>query len=56
MNAEELKNLQRLLRQWIFLWSFGTRRDAQVLRTLPEEPRVLELEELGQLEGFAMRA
>ena len=55
-NAEELKNLQRLLRQLICLWSFDTRRYAQVLRTLPEELRVLELEELGQLEELAMRA
>ena len=53
-NAEELKNLQRLLRQLICLWSFDTRRDAQVLRTLPEELRALE--ELEQHEEFAVRA
>ena len=40
----------------ICLWSFDTRRYAQVLRTLPEELRVLKLEELGQLEEFALMA
>ena len=54
-NSEELKNLQRLLRQLRCLWSFGKRRDAQVPRTLPEELRVLQLEELEQLEEFAVR-
>ena len=54
-NAEELKNLLRLLRQLICLWSFDTRRYAQVLRTLPKELRVLKLEELGQLEELAVR-
>ena len=28
-------------------WSFDMRRDAHVLRTLPEDMRVLQLEELG---------
>ena len=55
----ELKNLLRILRQLIYQWSFGTWRDAWVLRTLTEELRVLkleelvQLEELGQLEEFA---
>ena len=53
-NAKELKILQRLLRQLICMWSFDTRRYAQVLRTLPEELRTLE--ELEQHEGFAERA
>ena len=59
---EELKNLQKLLRQLKCLWSFGTWRDAQVLRTLPEELRVLrpeefeQPEELGQLEEIALVA
>ena len=53
---EELKNLQKLLRQLRCLWSFGKWRDAQVLRTLPEELRVLQPEELEQLEVFAVRA
>ena len=53
-NAKELKNLQRLLRKLICLWSFDTRRYAQVLRTLPEELRTLE--ELEQHEEFAVRA
>ena len=47
---EELKNLQKLLRQLRCLWSFGTWQDAQVLRTLSEELRVLKLEELVQFE------
>ena len=55
-NLEELKNLQRLLRQLRCQLSFDTRRDAQVLRTLPEEQRVLQLEELEQLEELAVRA
>ena len=54
--AAMLKNLQRLLRQLRCLWSFDTRRDAQVLRTLPEELRALHLEELEQLEAFFVRA
>ena len=43
------------------MWSFGTWRDAQVLRTLPEEPRVfkhhelVQIEELGQFEEFALK-
>ena len=51
-----------LLRQLICQWYFGTWRDAQVLRTLPEELRVLkpeefvQLEELGQLEKIALVA
>ena len=53
-NAEELKNLERLLRQLICLWSFDTRQDAQVLRTLPEELRTWK--ELEQHEELAMRA
>ena len=66
---EELKNLQKLLRQLRCLWSFGTWQDAQVpkiwseqLKTLPEELRVLkpeelmQLEELGQPEEFALMA
>ena len=48
-NVEELKNLQRLLRQLRCLWSFDTRREAQMLRTL-------QFEELEQLEELAMRA
>ena len=62
MVAATLKDLQRLLRQLRCLWSFDTRRDAQVLRTLPEELRVLkpeefvQLEKLGQLEEFALVA
>ena len=55
-NLEELKNLQKLLRQLICPRSFDTRRDAQVLRTLPEEQRVLQLEELEQLEEYTARA
>ena len=51
---EELKNLQRLLRQLRCLLSFGTRRDAQVLRIWKEELRTLE--ELVQLEELAVRA
>ena len=44
------------------MWSIGTWRDAQVLRTLLEELRVLkpeelvQLEELGQLEDFGFMA
>ena len=44
------------------MWSIGTWRDAQVLRTLSEELRVLkpeelvQPEELGQLEDFALKA
>ena len=53
---EELKNLQMLLKQLRCLWSFGKRRDAQVLRTLLEELRVLQLEELEQLEEYVVRA
>ena len=53
-NTEELKNFLRLLRQLICLRSFDTWRDAQVQRTLPEELRTLELEELGQLEEFSV--
>ena len=45
-----------LLRQLRCQLSFGTWRDAQVLRTLEEEPRVLQLEELEQLEELAVRA
>ena len=58
----EQKNLQKLLRQLICKWSFGTWRDAQVLRTLPKELSVLkpeefeQLEELGQLEEIALVA
>ena len=48
--AEELKNLQNLLKKLRCLWSFGKRRDAQVSRTLLEELRVLHFEELEQLE------
>ena len=61
MNGE-LKNLLKLLRQLICQWSFGTWRDAQVVRTLPKELRVLkpeefqQLEELGQLEEIALVA
>ena len=54
--AGELKNFLRILRQFIFLWSFDTRQDAQVQRTLPEELRVLQPEELEQLEEYAVRA
>ena len=59
---DELKNLLKLLRQLICQWSFGTWRDAQVLRILPEELRVLkheefeQLEELGQPKEFALVA
>ena len=53
---EELKNLQMLLKQLRCLWSFGKRRDAQVLRTLQEQLKILHLEELEQLEEFALRA
>ena len=59
---DELKNLLKLLRQLICQWSFGTWRDAQVLRSLPEELRVLkpeefeQPEELGQLEEIAFVA
>ena len=59
---EELKDLQKLLRQLRCLWSFGKWQDAQVLRTWSEELRVLkpeefvQLEEPGQLEEFASRA
>ena len=59
---DELKNLLKLLRQLICQWSFGTWRDARVLRTLPEELRVLkpeelvQFEELGQLEEFFLVA
>ena len=58
MNGE-MKILLKLLRQLICQWSFGTWRDAHVLRTLPKELRVLKLEELvqfqelGQLEEFS---
>ena len=52
----EQKNLLKFLRQLICQWSFGTWQDAQVLRTLPEELRFLQLEELGQLEELAVRA
>ena len=58
----ELKNLLKLLRQLMCQWSFDMWRDAQVLRTLPEELRVLkpeefvQLEELGQLEEIALVA
>ena len=44
------------------MWFVGTWLDARVLRTLPEELRVLkpeefvQLEELGQLEEFALVA
>ena len=50
------------MRQLRCLWSFGTRRDAQVMRTLSKELRVLkpeelvQLEELGQHEEFALMA
>ena len=47
---DEMKNLLKLLRKLICQWSFGTWRDAHVLRTLPEELRVLKPEELVQLE------
>ena len=59
---DELKNLMKLLRQLICQWSFGTWRDAWVMRTLLEELRVLkpeefmQLEELGQLEEIALVA
>ena len=59
---DELKNLLKLLRKLICQWTFDTWKDAQVLRTLPEELRVLtpeeivQLEELGQLEEFALVA
>ena len=53
---EELKNLQKLLRQLRCLWSFGKWRDAPVLRTLPKELRVLQPEEVEQFEGFVVRA
>ena len=59
-NAEELKNLERLLRQLICLWSFDTRQDAQVLRTLSEQLRTLEelriLREQEQHEELTVRA
>ena len=47
---EELKNLQMLLKQLRCLWSSGKRRGAQVPRTLLEELRVLQPEELEQFE------
>ena len=53
-NTEEQKNLQRLLRQWRCLLSFGTRRDAHVLRIWKEE--LSTLEELVQLEEFVVKA
>ena len=53
---EELKNLQKLLKQLIFQWSFGKRRDAKVLRTLLEELRVLQPEELEQTKEYVVRA
>ena len=46
--------MQRLLRQLRCMWSFDTRQDAQVLRTLSEQLRTLEEQE--QYEEFAMRA
>ena len=53
---EELKNLQKLLRQLRCLWSFGKWQDAQVPRTLPEELRVLQPEELEHLEEYVVMA
>ena len=52
----QLRNLQMLLRQLRCLWSLGKRRDAQVPRTLLEELRVLQPEEMEQLEEQAIRA
>ena len=41
-NLVQLRNLLRHQRQWRCLQSFGTRPDAQVLRTLMEQLRTLE--------------
>ena len=40
-NLVQLRNYLRHLRQWRCLQSFGTRPDAQVLRTLLEQLRTL---------------
>ena len=53
---EELKNLQMLLKQLIFQWSFGKRQDAQVPRTLQQQLNVLQQWGLELLEKYAMRA
>ena len=53
---EELKNLQMLLKQLRCLWSFGKRRDAQVMRTLQQQLKVVQQEELDQLEEHVVRA
>ena len=57
-NLVQLRSLLRHQRQWRCLQSFGTRPDAQVLRTLSERLRTLEevlriLKE--QLEGLVVR-
>ena len=57
-NLVQLRSLLRHQRQWRCLQSFGTRPDAQVLRTLSEQLRTLEevlriLKE--QLEGLVVR-
>ena len=44
-NLVQLRSLLRHQRQWRCLQSFGTRPDAQVLRTLSEQLRTLEEQE-----------